>query len=227
MVNWGRGGWNCKTSIYTSSRIYHAFNVVAREARKNYFFFSSNYRTKLFFHCPLTPSGQSEDYSFDRSFRRTFHRSKEKKEKEKCVKRSTSSIPEAFSFIRRDKDGRFHIDGLNYKARGEAAAGNKNRLCVSGRARSSIPPPPSFDLASLYSRPIHRATIDYSAPADNTIRDSANFILSFRTARRTRRQKLGQQSTMLFTCLSRSLLVSPLLPPILFHSRLPPPPHAA
>lgn len=157
MVNWGRGGWNCKTSIYTSSRIYHAFNVVAR---KNYFFFSSNYRTKLFFHCPLTPSGQSEDYSFDRSFRRTFHRSKEKKEKEKCVKRSTSSIPEAFSFIRRDKDGRFHIDGLNYKARGEAAAGNKNRLCVSGRARSSIPPPPSFAPSRLSLFPAHSSSDD-------------------------------------------------------------------
>lgn len=102
-------------------------------------------------------------------------------------------------------------------------AGNKNRLCVSVRARSSthlLHP----SISPLYSRPIHRATIDYSAPADNTIRDSANFILSFRTARRTRRQKLGQQSTMLFTCLSRPLLVPPLLPPILFHSRLPPPP---
>lgn len=104
-------------------------------------------------------------------------------------------------------------------------AGNKNRLCVSVRARSSthlLHP----SISPLYSRPIHRATIDYSAPADNTIRDSANFILSFRTARRTRRQKLGQQSTMLFTCLSRPLLVPPLLPPILFHSRLPPPPPA-
>lgn len=44
---------------------------------------------------------------------------KKKKKKKKCVKRSTSSIPEASPLYEGIKmAGRFHIDGLNYKARG-------------------------------------------------------------------------------------------------------------
>lgn len=41
-----------------------------------------------------------------------------------------------------------------------------------------------------FSNGIHRATIDYSALADNAIQASANFILSFRS-RSERRQKLA------------------------------------
>lgn len=102
MENWGgrEGEVEIVKRVFIRLRVYHAFNVVAREARKNCFFFLRITEWN-FFSLPSIHRDKMGLFRFDE------HSIVEgKKKKKKNVERSTSSIPEAFSFIRRDKDGR-------------------------------------------------------------------------------------------------------------------------